>query len=185
MASDIDPLEIDAVSPLNNNVAFLSPRFICFFFQLPATDFGAFVINILSRTSPKSETIDQKVLRRCIQLASSFLVTDTTTNPERGISTWSVGFCRLVDLVVVLHTRNELELETVSAASKACSECWTAAGNWPGLNECRNRVRDIGGRLKKVLDSNERTYRGILFLSFLFPPPLMTCFVLGEPVYAP
>ena len=137
--------------------------------QLPATDFGAFVINILSHTSPKSETIDQKVLRGCIQLASSFLVTDTTTNPERGISTWSVGFCRLVDLVVVLHTRNELELETVSAASKACSECWTAAGNWPGLNECRNRVRDIGGRLKKVLDSNERTYRGTWFLSFISP----------------
>ena len=140
-----------------------------YFFQLPATDFGAFVINILSRTSPKSETIDQKVLRRCIQLASSFLVTDTTTNPERGISTWSLGFCRLVDLVVVLHTRNELKLETVSAASKACSECWTAAGNWPGLNECRNRVRDIGGRLKKVLDSNERTYRGTRFLSFPIP----------------
>jgi len=96
MASDLDthlPLQIDA---------------------LPATDFGAFVINILARTSPKSETIDQNVLRRCIQLASSFLVTDTTTNPERGISTWSVGFCRLVDLVVILHTRNELELETKS-----------------------------------------------------------------------
>lgn len=88
-------------------------------------------------------------------------------NPERGVSTWSVGFCRLVDLVMVLHTRNELELETVSAASKACSECWTAAGNWPGLNECRNRVRDMGGKLKKVLDSNERTYRGT-WLSFFF-----------------
>jgi len=37
---------------------------------------------------------------------------------ERGISTWSVGFRRLVDLVVVLHARNELELETVCAASK-------------------------------------------------------------------
>ena len=155
------------------------------FSQLPATDFGAFVINILSRTSPKSETIDQTVLRRCIQLASSFLVTDTTTNPERGISTWSVGFCRLVDLVVVLHTRNELELETVSAASKACSECWTAAGNWPGLNECRNRVRDIGGRLKKVLDSNERTYRGTRFFPFLSPPLMTSLFILGERVYAP
>ena len=184
MASDTEhlPLEIDAVSPFNSVVIF--PRFNVFS-QLPATDFGAFVINILSHTSPKSETIDQKVLRGCIQLASSFLVTDTTTNPERGISTWSVGFCRLVDLVVVLHTRNELELETVSAASKACSECWTAAGNWPGLNECRNRVRDIGGRLKKVLDSNERTYRGML-LTFFLSSPFITCFfILGERVYAP
>jgi len=164
MASDLDthlPLEIEAVSLLKNVALF--PKLTIIFSQLPATDFGAFVINILARTSPKSETIDQKVLRQCIQLASSFLVTDTTTNPERGISTWSVGFCRLVDLVVVLHTRNELELETVSAASKACSECWTAAGNWPNLNECRNRIRDIGGRLKKILDSNERTYRGTWF----------------------
>jgi len=142
MASDIDPhlpLEINA---------------------LPPTNFGAFVISILARNSAKSGTIDQKILRECIQLASSYLLLDTTTNPERCISTWSVGFCRLVDLVVVLHKRNELELETVSAASKACSECWTAAGNWNGLSECRTLVRDMGGRLKKVLDSNERTYRG-------------------------
>ena len=105
---------------------------------------------------------------------------------ERGISTWSVGFRRLVDLVVVLHTRNELELETVSAASKACSECWTAAGNWPKLNECRNLVRDMGGRLKKVLDSNERTYRGTCFFLLLPFQFTVTCsFILGERVYAP
>ncbi|KAF8165328.1 hypothetical protein B0H34DRAFT_671206 [Crassisporium funariophilum] len=145
MASDVEavllPLEIDA---------------------LPPTDFGAFVIDILARTSRASETttIDQNILRQCIQLAPSFLVTDTTTNPDNGISSWSVGLSRLVDLMLVLHTRGELELDTVNVASKSCSECWTAAGNWPGLNECRNRVREVGEKLKKVLDANKRTYRG-------------------------
>ncbi|KDR83723.1 hypothetical protein GALMADRAFT_219553 [Galerina marginata CBS 339.88] len=128
---------------------------------IPATDFGAFVTDILTRHARASEClIDQSVLRKCIDLASSFLVTDTTTDPERGMTTWFAGLSRLVDLVLVLHKREELELETVNSASRACSECWTAAGNWRGLDECRNRVRDIGGKLKKILDTNERTYRG-------------------------
>ncbi|KAF8974545.1 hypothetical protein BDZ97DRAFT_33459 [Flammula alnicola] len=126
------------------------------------TDFGTFVTDILARDvrSSDASTINQGVLRQCINLASSFLVTDTTTNPERGISTWFAGLSRLIDLVVVLHKRDELELETISAASRACSECWTAAGNWRGLDECKNRVRDIGGKLKKIMDANGRTYRG-------------------------
>jgi len=129
---------------------------------IPATNFGAFVTDTLARGSRGSDapTIDQKVLQKCILLASSFLVSDTTTDPERGVTTWFAGLSRLVDLVLVLHKRDELELETVNCASKACSECWTAAGNWSGLGECRNRVRDIGGKLKKILDANERTYRG-------------------------
>ncbi|KAF9485338.1 hypothetical protein BDN70DRAFT_871358 [Pholiota conissans] len=129
---------------------------------LPATDFGAFVTQILARESRLSDapTINQDVLRKCIHLASSFLVTDTTTNPESGITTWFAGLDSLVDLVVVLHRRDELELETINAASRACSECWTAAANWRGLDQCRSHVRDIGGKLKKVLDANERTYRG-------------------------
>jgi len=129
---------------------------------IPATDFGSYVTNTLARASRSSDsrTVDQTVLRKCILLASSFLITDTTTDPERGISTWFTGLSRLVDLVIVLHKRDELELETINCASKACSECWTAAGNWTGLSACRSHVRDIGGKLKKILDPNERTYRG-------------------------
>ncbi|KAF8913917.1 hypothetical protein CPB84DRAFT_1956717 [Gymnopilus junonius] len=130
--------------------------------HIPPTDFATFVTNTLARASRSSDstTIDQAILRKCILLASSFLITDTTTDADRGIATWFAGLSRLVDLVIVLHKREELELETINCASKACSECWTAAGNWSGLAECRSRVRDIGGKLKKILDPNERTYRG-------------------------
>jgi len=81
-------------------------------------------------------------------------------NPEQGVATWFVGFSRLVDILVALHARNELEHETVDAASKACSECWSAAGSWRGLDECREGVRAVAIKLKKLLDPNGRTYRG-------------------------
>jgi len=141
---------------------------------MPATNYVSFVTQILARDSrrTKSSTITQTVLRDCINLASSFLVTDTTTDPQEGISTWFLGLDHLVDLVVILHNRNELELETVDCASRACSECWTAAGNWRGLDECRVKLRTIGGKLKKILDPNEKTYKGtscILLFRMHFP----------------
>jgi hypothetical protein len=108
----------------------------------------------------KSQSIDQNILRQCIGLSSSYLVTDTSMNPERGISTWNVGFNRLVDVVVALHARGELEVETVNAASKACSECWSIAGSWKGLEECRDGVRTVAAKLKTLLDESGRTYRG-------------------------
>lgn len=130
-----------------------------------STDFGAFVIATLAhhrRNSP--DTINQDILRRCINLAACFLITDTTINPDHGIATWFAGLSRLVDLVVVLHLRDDLQLETVNAASRACSECWTVAANWRGLDQCRSHVRELGGKLKGILDTNGRTYRGIYFL---------------------
>ncbi|KAF9567296.1 hypothetical protein CPC08DRAFT_703208 [Agrocybe pediades] len=132
------------------------------FGPMPATNYDSFVNEILARNSKrtKSPTIDQQVLRNCIDLASSFLVTDTSTDPKRGVTTWFHGLDHLVNLVVLLHKNGELELETVSCASRACSECWTAAGNWRGLDECRIRLRDIGGKLKRILDPNEKTYKG-------------------------
>jgi hypothetical protein len=81
-------------------------------------------------------------------------------NPEQGINTWFVGVNRLVDVLVALHIRNELDHETVNAASKACSECWSAAGSWRGLEECREGVRTVAKKLQKLLDPNGTTYRG-------------------------
>jgi hypothetical protein len=81
-------------------------------------------------------------------------------NPAGGIVSWSAGFNRLVDILTVLHSREELELETVNAASKACSECWTVAGNWRGLEECKEGVRRVAARLKRLLDENGRTFGG-------------------------
>ncbi|KAG9317278.1 hypothetical protein JVU11DRAFT_1473 [Chiua virens] len=108
-----------------------------------------------------SGAIDQGVLRRVIGLASSYLVTDASTNQEGGIASWQTGINRLVDLIVALHHRGELELDTVNEASKACSECWSVAATWRGMEECRQGVKEVAGKLKKLLDEpNRRTYKG-------------------------
>ncbi|KAJ7904537.1 hypothetical protein B0H14DRAFT_2310485, partial [Mycena olivaceomarginata] len=106
--------------------------------------------------------LDQETLRTALALASSFLVTDTATNsdPHVGSDTWFVGLNQLIDLLVALHARDELEIETINAASKACSECWSVAGTWRGLEECREGVRKVGVKIKRLLDENGITYRG-------------------------
>ena len=43
------------------------------------------------------------VLRRCLGLASSYLVTDVTMNAEEGVRSWRAGFNRLVDVMVALR----------------------------------------------------------------------------------
>lgn len=81
-------------------------------------------------------------------------------NSERGLSTWSTGFNNLVEVLVALHVRGELELETVNQASMACSECWGVAGTWRGLEECKECVRGVAVKLRSLLDENGRTYKG-------------------------
>lgn len=71
-------------------------------------------------------------------------------NPERGFLTWHTGFSNLVDVLIALHTRDELELETMNEASKACSECWSVAGTWRGLDESRALVRGVAVKLRSV-----------------------------------
>ena len=146
------------------------------------TNFGAFVLQVLAQSTRKSQRIDQGVLRQCLGLASSFLVTDTTMQPDQGIDTWFVGFSRLVDVLVALHARNELEHETIDAASKACSECWSASGSWRGLEECREGVRSVAKKLQKLLDANGRTYRGSCYST---TPDTVSTYAIGESVYAP
>jgi len=108
----------------------------------------------------RSSTVDQDTVRQCLMLSSSYLITDTTTNPTEGMNLWCAGLNRLVDVLTALHSRGELELETISAASKACSECWTVAGNWRGLEGSREGVRGVAVRLKALLDEDGRTYKG-------------------------
>lgn len=128
---------------------------------MPPTDYAQFVVNVLGRMTQETGTIDQAILRRAIGLASSYLLTDTSTNPDGGIATWKTGFNRLVDVVVVLHHRDELELVTFNEASKACSECWSVGGTWRGMEECRQGVKEVAAKLKKLLDEpNRRTYKG-------------------------
>lgn len=93
-------------------------------------------------------------------MSSSYLLTDATMNLSGGLTSWYSGFCRIVDVMSALHTRNELELQTISEASKACSECWGVAGGWKELEQARDRVKEIATRLKGLLDENGRTYHG-------------------------
>lgn len=127
---------------------------------LTHTDYGAFVTRVVARMTETAGSIDQRALQRCLGLASSYLVTDTSTNPDHGLTSWQNGFNRLVDVIVALNARGELEVATVSAASKACSECWSVAGTWRETEVSREGVREIAKRLKGILDENGRTYRG-------------------------
>ena len=136
---------------------------------MPPTDYGSFVVDVMARCTAGGTTpIDQRVLRQCLGLASSFLITDTTINPLTGADTWYIGFSRLVDIVVALHARDELDLETVNIASMACSECWMVAGSWRGLLDCKNKVKEIATKLRRILDPNDRTYRGYIVMPLEF-----------------
>ncbi|KAJ7276424.1 hypothetical protein B0H12DRAFT_1005626, partial [Mycena haematopus] len=147
------------------------------------TDFSRFVLNAIKSSNKAEErpkTLDQSILRTALSLASSFLVTDTSTNsdPQAGSDTWFMGLNQLVDLLVALHARDELEVETVNAASKVIlmentAECWMVAGTWRGLEEARDGVRTVGAKIKKLLDENGFTYRGQHVYSPLAPtrPP--------------
>ena len=128
--------------------------------QIQPTSFGTYVVEALSSMRRRSSTIDQGALRQCLGLSSSYLVSDMTMNPMGGIISWTAGLNQLVDVLAALHSRGELELETVNAASKACSECWSVAENWRGLGDCKESVRNVAGRLKGLLDENGRTYGG-------------------------
>jgi hypothetical protein len=129
--------------------------------QRQPTSFENYVVEVLNSMTARSSTIDQDVVRKCLGLSSSYLITDTTTNPTEGMDSWCAGLSQIVNVLTALHSRGELELETINAASRACSECWTVAGNWRGLEEGgRECVRKVAIQLKSLLDENGRTYKG-------------------------
>ncbi|KAF7332228.1 hypothetical protein MKEN_00103800 [Mycena kentingensis (nom. inval.)] len=91
---------------------------------LEVTDFSRFVIEaIKAGTTGTDAKLDQVVLRTSLELASSYLVTDTTTNVASGSQSWLTGLQQLVDILVALHARDELELDTLNAASKVFILC--------------------------------------------------------------
>lgn len=67
---------------------------------------------------------------------------------------------RLIDITVALHSKNELELETMNVASQSCSECWSVAAGWRGLEPAREIIRKVAMKLKRLLDENGKTYHG-------------------------
>jgi len=60
-----------------------------------------------------------------------------------------------------LHTRGELEWETMDAASRAFAESWSAARCWVGMERAREAIQAAGQRLRGLLDPGDTTsYRG-------------------------
>jgi hypothetical protein len=128
---------------------------------MPHVDFQSAVVNAIGAMTRTSGTIDQAMLRRLLMLTPAYLIVDNTINNDGGLARWSAGFNRLVDVVLALHTKEQLETETVNEASKACSECWSVSGTYRGLTtDGRDVVRGIGARLKTILDADGRKYRG-------------------------
>ncbi|KAF5333126.1 hypothetical protein D9611_002594 [Ephemerocybe angulata] len=120
-----------------------------------------------SQPTPGS-SIDQDLIRQSLRLASSFLLTDSSMNPETGLETWSIGLGRLIDIILSLHRANALEVETMREAASTLRECWTAGGNFPGLEDSRKRIREDGQKLKNLLDDKQQIYKGLAaFLAFL------------------
>lgn len=125
-----------------------------------STNFGDLVVNALKAMNEQEGTINQERLRMYLTLAPSYLLLDNSTNSSGGIASWSLGFRRLVAVLIPLHNLGKLELETVNAASKSCSECWSIASSWRNMENCRNTIREVAGELKNLLDENGRTYQG-------------------------
>jgi hypothetical protein len=128
--------------------------------RTPPTDYGAVVVALVGKMTRETGAIDQNQIRHALALAASHLLADTATDAERGGARWAAGLHRLVDILVALHARDELELATVNEASRACAECWSVAGAWRGLEPCRDGVRGAAAKLKTLLDANGRTFRG-------------------------
>ena len=128
---------------------------------MPHIDFHTAVVNSLGAMTRTSGSIDQTMLRRLLMLTPAYLIMENTINSDGGLARWSAGFNRLVDVVLALHKKEQLETETVNEASKACSECWSVSGTYRGATmDGRDVVRGIGVRLKTILDADGRKYRG-------------------------
>ncbi|KAG8747526.1 hypothetical protein FRC10_000662 [Ceratobasidium sp. 414] len=127
-----------------------------------AVSYEEYVVRVVSQMTKAKGAIDQTSLRTTMGLAASYLILDTTmlSSSAVGIQTWSSGFHKLVDIMLALHARDQLELATVNAASQSCSECWTMTCSFNGLEEARAGVRSIAARLQSILDPNGIEYKG-------------------------
>ncbi|KAG9012653.1 hypothetical protein FRB94_005263 [Tulasnella sp. JGI-2019a] len=125
-------------------------------------NYNSTVIHILGRISA-SGTIDQTKLRQLVILAPSYLVLDSTTYPTtaEGVAEWSQGMNRICDVVIALHRKSALDLETLNEVSRSCAESWVICGSWRGLDSGRTAIQRVAGRLKEnVLDADGVRYKG-------------------------
>jgi hypothetical protein len=128
---------------------------------MPHIDFQSAVVNVLGAMTRSTGSIDQTMLRNLLMLTPAYLIVDSTISSEGALERWASGFNHLVDVLLALHTTEQLETATVNEASKACSECWSVSGSYRGITaDTREVVRGIGARLKTILDADGRKYRG-------------------------
>lgn len=140
-----------------------------------------------------SGTIDQSQLRQLVALAPSYLVLDSTTYPTtaEGVAEWSQGMNRICDgtsfqlklmsgachgrcehstkrlsVVVALHRKLALELETLNEVSRSCAESWVVCGSWRGLDSGRTAIQRVAARLKENVLGKTRPFA----CSFAFEP---------------
>ncbi|KZO98185.1 hypothetical protein CALVIDRAFT_479224 [Calocera viscosa TUFC12733] len=106
--------------------------------------------------------VDQTLLRRWLTLTPTFLLLDSSSHPSpSGLLSWQLGLQALINLMLALHTRNQLEWETMNAASRALAECWSICLCWTGMELAKGAVQGAGGKLKAVLDRDDPTrYKG-------------------------
>ncbi|KDN50939.1 hypothetical protein RSAG8_00568, partial [Rhizoctonia solani AG-8 WAC10335] len=121
-----------------------------------------YVTRVTAVMTKEKGSLAESSLCRTVGLAPSYLILDTTTlsSSTAGIQTWASGFHRLVDIMLALHKREELRLDTLNCASQACSECWTMTCAFQGLQDARAGVRSIAARLQSILDPNGIEYKG-------------------------
>lgn len=123
--------------------------------KLPPTDYGKFVVDAIShmtRNPLSNGRLNQENLRNCLAMASSFMIADTTLNSESGIDSWTTGFKHLVELLLHLHRKGDLDPATMGMSIRACYECWVAIGSFQNLDRGRAVVQECGSKLRACLD---------------------------------
>lgn len=56
-----------------------------------------------------------------------------------------------------------------------------AAGSWRGLLDCKNKVKEIATKLRTILDTNDRTYRGYIVIPLEFSASFIHLLSQGLP----
>jgi len=127
----------------------------------------------LSRMTAAHNAIDQVRLRYWLSLSPSFLMLDvsTTSPPTLGIERWKNGLHSLVNVVVALHAKDQLEFETIDEAARALAQCWSITLGWTGMDYAQVSVQQVGEKLTSVLDIDDRSrYKGrVVWTQFAAP----------------
>ncbi|KIO25024.1 hypothetical protein M407DRAFT_25664 [Tulasnella calospora MUT 4182] len=126
-------------------------------------NFNETALKVLSNMTQNGGSIVQADLRKLIALSPSYLIVDSTVHPNAadGVNQWALGLNRLCEVIIALHRKEELELETLNETSRACAEAWSITSSWRGMERGKAVIGDLSARLREhVLDPDGLTYKG-------------------------